>query len=59
MAEITPSTLDEYPGTSTDTHTRSENRLNEKNIPPYQKFCNSQTQRKENLREIQRGCHLR
>jgi hypothetical protein len=36
MAEITPSTLDEYPGTSTAIHTGSENRLNEKHIPPYQ-----------------------
>jgi hypothetical protein len=36
MAEITPSTLDEYRGTSTAIHTGSENRLNEKHIPPYQ-----------------------
>jgi len=36
MAEITPSTLDENPGRSTAIHTGSENRLNEKHIPPYQ-----------------------
>ena len=38
MAEITPSILDEYPGTSTAIHTGSENRLSEKHIPPYQEF---------------------
>jgi hypothetical protein len=36
MAEITTSTLDEYHGTSTAIHARSENRLNENHIPPYQ-----------------------
>ena len=36
MAEITPSTLDEYPGTSTAIRTESENRLNETHIPSYQ-----------------------
>jgi hypothetical protein len=36
MAEITPSTLDEHPGTCTAIHKGSENRLNEKHIPPYQ-----------------------
>jgi hypothetical protein len=36
MAEITPSTLDKIPGTSTTIHTGSENRLNSKHISPLQ-----------------------
>ena len=34
MAEITPSTLDENPGTCTAIHIGSENRLNDKHISP-------------------------
>jgi hypothetical protein len=37
MAEITPSTLDENPYTSTTIHTGSENRLNCKHISPLHK----------------------
>jgi hypothetical protein len=36
MAEITPSTLDKNPGTSTTIHTGSENRLNGKHISSLQ-----------------------
>jgi len=36
MAEITPNTLDENPGTIINIHTGSENRLNGKHISPLQ-----------------------
>jgi len=50
MAEITPSTLDEYPATSTATHTVSENRLNEKHIPPYQEVLQQPNTMKRKLK---------
>jgi len=50
MADITPSTLDEYPGTSTAIHTRSENRLNEKHIPPYQEVLQQPNTMKRKLK---------
>jgi len=39
VAEITPSTLDENPSTSTAIHTGSKNRLNDKYISPIQEMA--------------------
>jgi len=56
MAEITPSTLDENPGTSTNIRTGSENRLHGKRISPLQVVLQWPNTPKKSLREAMRGC---
>ena len=57
MAEITPSTLDENPGTCTAIHTGSEKRLNDKHISPIQEALQWPHTPKWKYK-TQRGCHL-
>jgi len=57
MAEITPSTLDENPGTYTAIHSGYENRINDKHISPIQEALQWPNTPKTKYK-TQRGCHL-